>query len=153
MRATGLAMVLTTAIYGGNVMGSNEGEKRYVLNDYLLYAAKSEAEILAWARAKADYGNIERFDSARTEQFEIGGKKLLVLLASRPMATQRMIIFVYVGNDQGWSLLLLRNTNTAAVTVQADYQAEQLLFRSKAGKLLLVLPVENVSLIPNRAEQ
>jgi hypothetical protein len=153
MRATGLAMVLVTAIYGGNVMGANEGEKRYLLNDYLLYAAKSEAEILAWARAKADYGNIERFDSARTEQFEIGGKKLLVLLASRPMATQRMIIFVYVGNDHGWSLLLLRNTNTADVNVQADLKAQQLVFRSKAGKRLLDLPVENIALTPDRTEQ
>jgi hypothetical protein len=146
-------VVLMTAIYGGNVMGANEGEKRYLLNDYLLYAAKSEAEILAWARAKSDFANIARFDSARTEQFEIGGKKLLVLLASPPMATQRITIFVYAADRQGWGLLLLRNTNTAAVTVQADFQAQQLLFRSKAGKLLLVLPTENVALIPNRAEQ
>ena len=58
MCATGLAVVLMTAIYGGNVMGANEGEKRYLLNDYLLYAAKSEAEILAWARAKSDFANI-----------------------------------------------------------------------------------------------
>ena len=96
---------------------------------------------------------LARFDSARTEQFEIGGKKLLVLLASPPMATQRITIFVYAADRQGWGLLLLRNTNTAAVTVQADFQAQQLLFRSKAGKLLLVLPTENVALIPNRAEQ
>ena len=129
-------------------------EKDYPLSDYLLDSARSEKEILSWARAKSDFGYGERFDSARIERFKIDGKNLLVLLATPPMATQRVTIFVYVGDDEtGWDLLLLRHTNTADVKIKADKKAKQLLFRSKAGKVLLILPIENIELVPEHDEQ
>jgi hypothetical protein len=118
----------------------------YLQSDYLLDPAKSESEIISWAKGKT-----------QIERFEIDGKKLLVLLASPPTATYRTTIFVYVGDDggdePGWGLLLLRHAGTAAVKVEADKKAKKLTFRSKAGKLLLVLPVENVEFASNEIDQ
>jgi hypothetical protein len=155
-------LVLFLAICGGLTVAAEqpkkkpEKEKEYPLSDYLLFSAKSEKEILSWARGKSSFGNDggERFDFAETERFKIDGKNLLVLLANRFFGTTRITIFVYVGDDEtGWDLLLMRETNTADVKVKADKKAKQLLFRSKAGKLLLILPVENIELSPEHDEQ
>ena len=137
---------------GGTVVPDNS-TKKALLEDHVLYSAKSEQEILSWANGKSTLAPwLSRFDSARTERFDVDGKSLLVLLASRPRATTRMDIYVYVdfrrpSGEHQWSLLLVRYTNTADVKVEADKKAKQLVFRSKAGKALLILPLENVDLV------
>lgn len=73
------------------------------------------------------------------------------------MATQRIAIFVYIDGqrqdgEHEWSLLLLRFTNTADVKIEADNRAKRIVFRSKAGKVLLILPMENVELTPDGRE-
>jgi len=148
-----LSAVLLLEIWGGIAMAANHPEKNYMLNDFLLDSAKSEEEILSWAKAKSSFAPIERFDYARTERFDIDGKGLLVLFAARPMATRRIILFVYVRVEQEWTLLLFRRTNTAEVKVEPDKKAKQVVFRSKAGKLLLVLPLENLEIRPDGSEQ
>ena len=128
-------------------------KKQYLLDDYMLPHAKSDKEILAWAKADSSFAHGERFDYARIERIRIDDKSLLILLAGRPMATTRREIFVYVGGNRGWSLLLWRYTNTAEVKIEVDKTSKQLVFRSKAGKRLLVLPTENIELMPNDTEQ
>jgi hypothetical protein len=147
MRRTFLVVSLL-GLFGGLALAA-DGPKKALLDDHLLYSARSEDEIVSWAKAKSNFAPIVRFDYVRTERFDIDGKNLLVLLAARPMATQRIQIFVYVNGkrqdgEYEWSLLLLRFTNTADVKIEADKKAKQVVFRSKAGKLLLILPVENI---------
>lgn len=152
-------LMLFMAITLGEAMGADTVKKGCLLDDHMLFSVKSEKELLSWARVK-DLAGIERFqEDIKTERFEIGGKRLLVFLAARPMATTRIEIMVYVltgeeggGEGQGWGLLLFRRTGTSSVKVEADKSAKRLTFISKAGKVLLILPIENVDIIPELNE-
>ena len=67
------------------------------------------------------------------------GKSLLVLLASRPRATTRMDIYVYVdfrrpGGEHHWSLLLVRYTNTADVKVKQTRRPNNWCFVPRRAK-------------------
>lgn len=154
-----LTPLLLLGIALGEAVGADNTKRGCQLDDYILVSVKSEKELLSWARVK-DLAGIERFqEDIKTERFEIGGKRLLVFLAARPMATTRMEIFVYVltgeeggGEGQGWGLLLHRYTGTSSVKVKADQSAKRLTFISKAGRILLILPIENVDLIPQLDE-
>jgi len=150
------AIIVLIETFGGISMAA-EKPKDDLLDDYLLLSAKSQDEIVSWAKGKTHIANSERFDGFRVERFVIDGKKLLVLLASPPTATYRMTIFVYVaddsGDDQRWSLILVRYAGTADVKVEIDKKLKQLKFRSKAGKLLLILPVENLKLASFDSEE
>lgn len=134
-------------------MAADESQRQYPLNDYEFLLAKSEEEILAWANGDSSFSSGARFDSVRTERIEIDGENRLVLLVTRPMATPRIEIHVHVRHKQGWGLVLVRRTNTAEVKVEVDKTAKQILFRSLAERLLLVLPVENVDIEPTWIEQ
>ncbi len=152
MRMT-LFAALLLEISGQIATAAENPRKNYFLDDYQLDSAKSEEEIVVWAKGKIRSGQMDRFDAFRIERLELDGKKLLVLLASPPTATRRTTIFVYVGDERGWGLLLVRHAYTANVKVQADKKAKQLVFRSQAGRLLLILPVEFVDYIDDEKEQ
>lgn len=111
--------------------------------DELLGCANSEKDILKWANGRSETVN--------TEHVNIDGKTLLVVLANPPTGNSRTYIYVYEGADKnekkgtnGWGLLLSRCAGTATVTVKVDKKAKQLVFRSRAGKTLLILPTENL---------
>jgi hypothetical protein len=144
-------VLLIVGLLGGNAMAS-DSPKAALLEDHLLYSAKSEEEIFSWAKAKSKLSPIERFDYVRAERFDVDGKKLLVVLAARPRATRRLQIFVYVSLVDEWNLLMVRFTNTADVKITEDRTAKELVFRSKAGKVLLILPIENVDLANDAKE-
>ena len=89
-------------------MSADGSKKKYLLEDYVLYHAKSEEEILAWAKADSSSARmVSALDTARTERVKIDDKDLLILLATRPMATTRVELFVYVGGDRGWGVALV----------------------------------------------
>jgi hypothetical protein len=110
-----------------------------------LDSAESEEEILSWAKPRHDY--------VRSEYFTIDGMKVFVLLASPPTATSRMNIYVYnVYEPHGFSLLLVRYAHTSKVTIRADEKDKQLEFRSKGGKVLLILPIDKIDRIFDEKE-
>lgn len=63
MRTALMALTLIISTSGGLVM-ADDSMKQAMLEDHLLYSAKSEEEILSWARGKSRVISIERFDYA-----------------------------------------------------------------------------------------
>ena len=138
----------------GSVAMAEGPSKPYPLDDYVLDTAKSEKEMISWALGKSTFvPHLARRDYAETRRFKVAGHDLVILLSSQLMATKRVLINVYVGDDKvGWELILHRYSNTAEVKIRANEKTNCLEFRSKADKLLLILPVENVELQPTRDE-
>jgi hypothetical protein len=109
----------------------------------LMMTAATDAEIQQWGK--------DRFGLAPVSRYELNGQQVIVLLGDVGSGLALRVIYVYVHVADSWRLIAVRFTNTSDVIVEK--RADRLVFKSKAGKELLCLPAEGLSIAFDRAEQ
>lgn len=55
-------------------------------------------------------------------------------------------VFIKCSNTEDWIPICTRRTNTSRVRVSLDQQHGEIIFKSKSGKILMIMPVETMSL-------
>jgi hypothetical protein len=99
-----------------------------------LPGAKEASEIIKWTD-KA-YGGCPHYE------YQSNGKKCLVLLPNVASGLALRLILVYALDNTGWSLVVLRHTNTS--TVKIEQNGDLLMFKSKSGKQLMSFPITSL---------
>lgn len=111
---------------------------------------KSKTEILEWG--KTEFGYV-----GDTVSFNIDGSAVFVINGDYASGVSYKTVFVFCkyGTEKkaGWSLLCMRNTNTSSVKVEVDKNHKQVVFSSKSGKTLMILPFETLNLAFEKSEQ
>ena len=98
-------------------------------------SAKSESEILKWS--------MDSFGNAPKRSFISKGKEVLVLLPYFDgSGISLRSIYVYIQTSDSWKLVLVRHTNTSRVDIEE--KDNRLIFKSKAGKELLAIRLDNL---------
>jgi hypothetical protein len=105
----------------------------------------SEHEISEWAT--------ELYGFYRPVYLSIEDKKLLIVIGDTAFGTSRLVLHVFVYERNEWELLFTRYTNTSDIKIEVDENTKQLVFRSKAGKILLSQPFDSLNLKFDRSEQ
>ncbi len=116
----------------------------FPIRDYPKTDAVSEGDIISWSKKVHDY--------THTEKVELEDKNFFILIGSKPLATTRLNIFIYVSEQKTspsdklystrWALLLFRPTVTSQIKIDVDRKTKQITFRSRSGKVLLIQPFE-----------
>ena len=160
-RAFGMIMGLGAMVFLFGHVGeekwswAEEPQVKGVSEFAMLFNTKTAEQIRAWASEMLPLGStgaIARFDQFEVKTFEMDGDHLVVVIGNRMLATTRMEIYVFAGEDRkpneqgGWGLVLYRRTTAPEVLVELDETARQLIFCAKDGKLLLVLPAEDLGI-------
>ena len=99
-----------------------------------LPGAKKASEVIKWAE--------KTYASCPHYEFESNGKRCLVLLPDVTLGIALRVILVYGLDETGWSLVVVRHTNTSTVTI--EQKRDLLVFKSKSGKQLMSLPITSL---------
>lgn len=116
------------------------------------YNFESEAELLTWAASETDgaFGGIHD-----TISISAGQKHLLVVNFSYGSGIIRHLSYVFLKDEgtAGWSLLCTMNTNMRRTSIDNDTEQRRIVFKSKAGKTLMILPYESLDREYDRNER
>jgi hypothetical protein len=96
--------------------------------------ADSAAAIMAWASSR--YGEVPHYE------FEGNGVRCLILMPDVGSGVTLRMVLIYVGARSGWSLVMVRKTNTSTVTVERE--GDNLVFHARSGELLMTVPIASM---------
>jgi hypothetical protein len=99
-----------------------------------LQGAREASQVIKWAE--------KAYASCPHYEFESNGKRCLVLVPDVTLGITLRVILVYGLDETGWSLVVVRHTNTS--TVNVEQKGDTLLFKSKSGKQLMSLPITSL---------
>ena len=103
----------------------------------LLYSAKSDRDIVRWA--KQYY-----FGGAIPKQLENDGKRYLVILGDNASGVMRVTVLLYVLENNEWKLCLVRFTSNIDVHPEIDKKNNNLIFKSREGTIILIQPLNSL---------
>jgi hypothetical protein len=111
--------------------------------DAFIERAETAAEIVEWA--ESHYGAVPHYE------FEDNGKRCLILMPDVGSGVTLRMVLIYVSESSGWSLVMVRKTNTSAVTVER--KGDELVFYTRLGRVLMIVPIGSMSREFNAKEQ
>jgi hypothetical protein len=87
------------------------------------------------------------------ETFQLPKGEIAVFFPDYGSGLSLINVCVYAKGTEGWRLVLERSTNTSHVSVVYDPSNNVLIFKSKAGKLLMTVPADSLTMSFDRSEQ
>lgn len=105
--------------------------------------ADTAEAIVDWA--SNHYGSVPHYE------FKGDGVRCLVLIPDVGSGVALRTVLIYVGEQSGWSLVMVRKTNTSVVTV--NQEENDLVFHTHSGRVLMIVPIASMSQEFDQREQ
>ena len=93
------------------------------------------------------------FGLVQHENFTLPNGEIAVFFPDYGSGLSLINISIYAKSTDGWRLILERSTNTSHVSVTYEASDNLLIFKTKAGKLLMTIPADSMTTHFDRSEQ